>query len=92
MFSRSFDNDDQLPKICKPALITHGAADAIVKPDAVQQHKAAMRHAQIQLLPNVGQGCSGTIRLVSMSGCTRFASISDSLATRNRFDSIGGMG
>src|SRR6266404_8974236 len=76
MFSRSFDNDDLLPKIRKPVLITHGAADAIVKPDAVEQHKAAMRHAQIQLLPNVGTGCSGTIRRVSISGCTRFASVS----------------
>ena len=56
MFSRSFDNDDLLPKIRKPVLITHGAADAIVKPDAVEQHKAAMRHAEIQLLPNVGHG------------------------------------
>ncbi len=56
MFSRSFDNNDLLPKIRKPVLITHGAADAIVIPDAVEQHKAAMRHAQIQLLPNVGHG------------------------------------
>ena len=56
MFSRSFDNDDLLPEIRKPVLITHGAADAIVKPDAVQQHKAAMGHAEIQLLPNAGHG------------------------------------
>lgn len=56
MFSRSFDNNDLLPKIRKPVLITHGAADAIVKPAAVEQHKAAMRHAQIQLVPNVGHG------------------------------------
>ena len=34
MFSRSFDNNDLLPKIRKPVLITHGAADAVVKPDA----------------------------------------------------------
>jgi pimeloyl-ACP methyl ester carboxylesterase len=56
MFSRSFHNDDLLPKIRKPVLITHGAADAIVKPAAVDQHKAAIHHAQIQLLPNVGHG------------------------------------
>lgn len=56
MFSRSFHNDDLLPKIRKPVLITHGAADAIVKPAAVEQHKAAMPHAQIQLVPNVGRG------------------------------------
>ena len=78
MFSRSFDNDDLLPKIRKPVLITHGAADAIVKPAAVEQHKAAMRHAQIQLIAQCGaRGCSGTMRLVSMSGCTRFAKASE---------------
>ncbi|HKN33637.1 MAG TPA: alpha/beta hydrolase [Terriglobales bacterium] len=49
LFSRSFDNDDLLPKIRKPVLITHGDADAIVKPAIVDQHKAAMPHAQIQL-------------------------------------------
>lgn len=54
MFSRSFHNDDLLPQIRKPVLITHGAADSIVKPAAVEQHKAAMGHAQVQLVPNVG--------------------------------------
>jgi pimeloyl-ACP methyl ester carboxylesterase len=49
MLSRSFDNDDLLPKIRKPVLITHGIADAIVKPAAVEQHKAAMAHAQVHL-------------------------------------------
>ena len=52
LLSRSFDNDDLLPKIRKPVLITHGAADAIVKPAAVDQHKAAMPHAQVQLMAN----------------------------------------
>jgi non-heme chloroperoxidase len=54
MFSRSFHNDDLLPKIRKPVLITHGAADAIVKPEVVEQHKLAMPHAQIDLMPNIG--------------------------------------
>lgn len=49
MLSRSFDNDDLLPLIRKPVLITHGTADAIVKPAAVDQHKAAMPHAQVHL-------------------------------------------
>jgi non-heme chloroperoxidase len=52
LFSRSFDNDDLLPKIGKPVLITHGAADAVVKPAAAEQHKAAMPHAQVQLMAN----------------------------------------
>jgi non-heme chloroperoxidase len=54
MFSRSFDNDDLLPKIRKPVLITQGANEAIVKPAAVDQHKSGMPHAQIHMMPNAG--------------------------------------
>lgn len=54
LFSRSFHNDDLLPKIRKPVLITHGTADAIVKPTVVNQHKAAIPHAQVQLMANTG--------------------------------------
>jgi len=54
MFSRSFDNDDLLPTLRKPVLITHGAADAVVKPAAVDQHVAALAHAQVQVMPNAG--------------------------------------
>jgi non-heme chloroperoxidase len=53
-FSRSFDNDDLLPKIRRPVLITHGAEDAIVKPAVIDQHKAGMAHAQLHLMPNAG--------------------------------------
>ncbi len=54
LFSRSFDNDDLLPRIHKPVLITHGADDAIVKPAIVDQHKAGIPHAQIQMMANAG--------------------------------------
>ena len=54
LFSRAFDNDDLLPKIRKPALITHGAKETIVKLEAVDQHKAGLAHAQIHVMPNVG--------------------------------------
>jgi pimeloyl-ACP methyl ester carboxylesterase len=54
LFSRSFDNDDLLPQIRKPVLITHGADDAVVKPAVVDQHKAGLAHAQIQMMANVG--------------------------------------
>jgi non-heme chloroperoxidase len=57
LFSRSFDNDDLLPKLRKPVLITHGADDAVVKRAAVDQHKAAMAHAQIQIMANAGHAC-----------------------------------
>ena len=54
LFSRSFDNDDLLPRIRKPALIVHGAQDAIVKPAIVDQHKAGVRHAQVQVMSSAG--------------------------------------
>jgi non-heme chloroperoxidase len=54
LFSRSFDNDDLLPRIRKPAMVVHGADDAVVKVAVVDQHKAALAHAQIQIIPNAG--------------------------------------
>ncbi len=54
LFSRSFDNDDLLPKMRKPVLLTHGAADSIVRPSVVEKHKTLIPHAQIQLMQNVG--------------------------------------
>jgi len=54
LLSRALDNDDLLPRIRKPALITHGAKDAIVKLEVVDQHKAGFAHAQIHIMPNVG--------------------------------------
>ena len=54
LFSRSFDNDDLLPKIRKPVLITHGVNDAVVKPTVVEQHKALLKHAQIHMMANTG--------------------------------------
>ncbi len=54
LFSRSVDNDDLLPKIRKPVLITHGALDAIVRPTVVDRHKASMPHAQIHVMENCG--------------------------------------
>ena len=54
LLSRSINNDDILPAIRKPVLITHGAHDAIVKPSVVDQHKASIAHAEIQMMQNVG--------------------------------------
>jgi non-heme chloroperoxidase len=49
LLSRSLDNDDLLPKIRKPVLITHGAQDAVVNPSVVEQHKASMMHGVFRL-------------------------------------------
>lgn len=57
LLSRSVNNDDLLPKIRKPVLITHGAADAVVMPSAVSQQKAALAHAEVQMMENVGHAC-----------------------------------
>jgi non-heme chloroperoxidase len=55
LLSRSFDNDDLLPRIRKPVLITQGAEDAVVKLTAIDQHKAGgLVHAQIQIVPGMG--------------------------------------
>ncbi len=54
LLSRAVDNDDLLPTIRTPVLITHGAADAVVTPAAVAQHKAGIAHAQIDLMANAG--------------------------------------
>jgi non-heme chloroperoxidase len=54
LLSRSLNNDDLLPEIRKPVLITHGVDDAIVKPAVVDQHKASMAHAQIHVMANAG--------------------------------------
>lgn len=54
LLSRWIDNDDILPALRKPVLITHGTDDAVVKPAAVEQHKARIRHAQVQWMTNAG--------------------------------------
>ena len=54
LLSRSLDNDDLLPQIRKPVMITHGARDAAVLPAVVDQHKAVIRHAQVQMIQDAG--------------------------------------
>jgi non-heme chloroperoxidase len=54
LFSRTIDNNDLLPKIQAPVLITHGRQDAVISPGVVNQHKAAIPHAQIHLMEGAG--------------------------------------
>ena len=54
MFSRSFDNDDLLPGLTSPVLVTHGADDAIVNPSVVERHWAGVAHAQVHLMRDAG--------------------------------------
>jgi pimeloyl-ACP methyl ester carboxylesterase len=54
LFSRAIDNDDLLQAIRKPVLITHGAVDAVVKLDVVEEHHRLLPQAEIQIVPNAG--------------------------------------
>jgi pimeloyl-ACP methyl ester carboxylesterase len=54
LFSRVFDNDDLLPALRSPVLITHGAQDAIVSTAAATQHAAMIPNAQLDIMPGVG--------------------------------------
>ena len=57
LFSRSFDNDDLLPKIRKPVLIAHGVEDAVVKPTVIDQQMARIPRATVRLIANAGHAC-----------------------------------
>lgn len=54
LFSRTLDNDDLLPTIRTPVLITHGSDEAVVKPAVIDRHTAGLPHAHVQLIPNAG--------------------------------------
>lgn len=54
LLSRAINNDDILRGIRKPVLITHGAADKVVKRAAVDHHKTKMPHAQVHVMPDAG--------------------------------------
>jgi non-heme chloroperoxidase len=57
LFSRSFDNDDLLPRLRKPCLITHGTNDAVVKSAVIDQQMVRIAGAKIRMLPNAGHAC-----------------------------------
>jgi pimeloyl-ACP methyl ester carboxylesterase len=54
LLSRAIDNDDLLPTIRKPVLITHGENDGNLKREIVDQHKAGLPHAQVDIVRDVG--------------------------------------
>jgi len=57
LFSRSFDNDDLLPKIRKPVLITHGSADAVVSLAVNDRQMNRIANTQTHVMANAGHGC-----------------------------------
>lgn len=56
LFSRAFDNDDLLPKLRKPVLITHGTRDAVVKPTVIEQQMGRIGSAKIRRMAT-GRAC-----------------------------------
>ena len=56
LFARAIDNDDLLPRLRKPVLVTHGKADAVVKTDVIDQQMRRVGSARIQIMPT-GHAC-----------------------------------
>jgi non-heme chloroperoxidase len=54
LFGRIIDNDDVLSTIAKPVLITHGALDAVVKLEVLEQDRRVLPNAEIDIMPNAG--------------------------------------
>lgn len=54
LFARAFDNDDLLPAIEVPALISHGARDAVVKRSVIDEQWSALPRAEVDIVPNTG--------------------------------------
>lgn len=54
MFSRAFENDDLLPTLKKPVLVTHGAADRIVNLAAAEYHSATIPNAELHVVEGCG--------------------------------------
>jgi len=54
LLTRVVDNDDLLPTIVKPVLITHGALDAVIRKQVVARHRVGLPHAQIHIMPDAG--------------------------------------
>jgi len=54
LFSRTLDNDDILSKLRKPALLTHGKEDMIIRPGMSKHHAKIIRDTQLSIYPYTG--------------------------------------
>lgn len=57
MFSRAFDNDDLLPKIRKPVLISHGGADEVVSLSVIDRQMSHLANCRTHVIANAGHAC-----------------------------------
>jgi pimeloyl-ACP methyl ester carboxylesterase len=86
LLSRVLDNDDILPTVRKPVLITHGAQDAIVRTEVVEQHRSALAHAQVHVMPGAGHAPFWD---AAASFNRRLAAFCDEVARRREPDAAG---
>lgn len=56
LFSRAFDNDDLLPRLRAPVLITHGSHDAIVRPAVIERQMSFIPGAKVERMAT-GHAC-----------------------------------
>ncbi len=56
LFSRVIDNDDLLPRLRKPVLVTHGSADAVVKTAVLDQQMSRIGSASVRMMAT-GHAC-----------------------------------
>ena len=54
LFGRELNNDDLLPSLRKPVLITHGEADAILRLEIAKYHASVINQAQTSYYPQIG--------------------------------------
>ena len=57
LLSRAIDNDDLLPKIEKPVLLTHGANDAVVKLSVNDEQMSRIPTAVFHVMEYAGHAC-----------------------------------
>jgi non-heme chloroperoxidase len=57
LLSRALDNDDLLPKLRIPVLITHGADDAVVKPEVIARQMSSIPRTEVQRMAGCGHAC-----------------------------------
>ncbi|MBV8741076.1 MAG: hypothetical protein JOZ12_04780 [Sinobacteraceae bacterium] len=57
LFARAFNNDDLLPRLRKPVLVTHGKEDAVVKPEVIERQMTRIPKLETHLFANAGHAC-----------------------------------
>jgi non-heme chloroperoxidase len=57
LLSRAIDNDDLLPTIGKPVLLTHGANDAVVRLSVNDEQMSRMPTAEFRVIESAGHAC-----------------------------------